>query len=89
MILNLTFFVLCLVFLILTVVYSAKTESNLSEVDCASAIFAADLLKGENSDIYFIGFDPLIQMLTDFSTEVSSLKDTSQNFSNIKNLNLP
>lgn len=60
MILNLTFFVLCLVFLILTVVYSAKTEGNIGKVDCASAIFASDLLKGENSDIFFIGFDPLI-----------------------------
>ena len=77
MILNFTFFVLCLVFLILTVVYSAKTEANISKVDCASAVFAADLLKGENSDIYFIGFDPLIQMLEDFSNEVSSLKDAS------------
>lgn len=57
---NLGLFVLCFVFLLLTVIYSAKTESSLSDVDCASAKFASDLLEGENSDIYFIGFNPLI-----------------------------
>ena len=63
MILNIVFFVLCFVFLICTVVYSAKTESNLSDVDCASAKFASDLLEGVNSDSFFVGFNPLIQIL--------------------------
>lgn len=60
MLLNVIFFVICFIFLILTVVYSAKTESYLGDVDCASAKFASDLLEGENSDIFFLGFNPLI-----------------------------
>lgn len=60
MILNIVLFLFCFIFLILTVVYSAKTESYLGDVDCASAKFASDILEGENSDIFFVGFNPLI-----------------------------
>jgi archaellum component FlaF (FlaF/FlaG flagellin family) len=63
MIINIVLFFFCFVFLICTVVYSARTESYLGEVDCASAKFASDLLEGENTDIFFIGFNPLIEIL--------------------------
>lgn len=87
---NGVFFIIFLVFLILTLAYSIKVMKSQEPMKCQIVKMPNNLLNGVNTaTVYFIGINPLIDLLTNLSTEVSNISSVEQNFQNIVNLNLP
>lgn len=84
-------FIVCfLLFLILMLVYAGKTEDNIQKIQCVSAKFPNDILNGKKEgEVQFLGFTPLIDMLTQFKTNLDIFKDLESEFDTVTNLNIP
>jgi len=87
---NIVFYVIFVVFIILTLVYSIKTQDSQNMLQCEIVKMPRNLIYGVNSvSNYFIGLNPLDDLLSKLKTEVSNISTVKSNFDNIINLNLP
>lgn len=57
---------------------------------CEIVKFPNNIIYGINTATsQFIGFNPLLDLLTKIKNDVSNISSVQNNFNNIKNLNLP
>lgn len=88
--LNLIFFVVFVVFIVLSLAYSIKMNQDMKGLNCEMVKLPNYVINGvNNADNYFIGITPLIDLLTQLQTDIQGISQVQSNFQNIVNMNLP
>lgn len=81
MIVNLVFYVLFVVFVIVSLVYDIKLLDSYGDISCNIVKFPNNILNGvSQGSVFFIGINPLLSLLGKLKTDIANIGTLESNF---------